>query len=381
MDFELNEEQRMIRDLARNFAENEIAPIAAQIDETGEFPTDTIKKMGELGLMGLEVAPEWGGAGADTVSYVLAMEEISKVCASHGVIMSVNNSLVCYGLQKFGTDDQKERFLKPLASGGAIGAYALTEPQSGSDAGNMKTTAVRHGDEWIINGRKSWITSGPVADYIITFVATDPSAGHRGTSAFIVDTSLPGFERGKVEPKLGIRASATCEVFFEDYRLPADHQLGEDGMGFKIALTILDAGRIGIAAQAIGIARAAYEASVEYARERTAFGQPIAEFQAIQFKLANMHTRIQAARMLTFDAAVKKNRGQRFTEAAAMAKLYASETANWVTYEAIQIHGGMGYSRELPIERYYRDARITTIYEGTSEIQRLVIARGLPGKR
>lgn len=380
MDFELNEEQRMIRDLARDFAQNEIAPIAAQIDETGEFPYNTIRKMGELGLMGLEVSPEWGGAGADTVSYVLAMEEISKVCASHGVVMSVNNSLVCYGLEKFGTDAQKERFLKPLASGKAIGAYALTEPQSGSDAGNIRTTAVRNGDEWVINGHKSWITSGPVADYIITFVSTDPTAGHHGTSAFIVDTSLPGFARGKIEPKLGIRASATCEITFDDYRLPAGHQLGEEGQGFKIALSILDAGRIGIAGQANGIAMAAYEAAVEYAKERTAFGQPIAEFQAIQFKLADMHTRIEAARMLTFSAAVKKDRGDRFSDAAAMAKLYASETANWVAYEALQIHGGMGYSRELLIERYYRDARITTIYEGTSEIQRLVIARHVLGK-
>jgi alkylation response protein AidB-like acyl-CoA dehydrogenase len=377
MNFELNEEQRMIRDLARDFAQREIAPIAAQIDATGEFPSATVKQMGELGLMGLHVPPEWGGAGADTVSYVVALEEISKVCASHGVIMSVNNSLVCYGLEKFATADQKERFLKPLASGQAIGAYALTEPQSGSDAGNMRTTAVRDGDEWIINGLKSWITSGPVADYIVTFVATDREAGHRGTSAFIVDTSLPGVERGKIEPKLGIRASATCEIAFEDYRLPAYHQLGDDGMGFKIALSILDAGRIGIAAQANGIALAAYEASVAYAKERTAFGQPIADFQAIQFKLADMYTRIEAARLLTFEAAVKKDQGERFTQAAAMAKLYASEMANWVTYEAIQIHGGMGYSRELPIERYYRDARITTIYEGTSEIQRLVIARGV----
>lgn len=381
MDFELNEEQRMIRDLARGFAEKEIAPIAAEIDETGDFPHETIEKMGDLGLMGLEVSPEWGGAGADTVSYVLAVEEISKVCASHGVIMSVNNSLVCYGIQKFGTDIQKERFLKPLASGRAIGAFALTEPQSGSDAGNIRTTAVRSGNEWVLNGRKSWITSGPVADYIITFVSTDPEAGHRGTSAFIVDTSLPGFNLGKVKPKLGIRASATCEITFEDYRLSPDHQIGEDGMGFKISLTILDAGRIGIAAQANGIAQAAYQAAVEYAKERRAFGQPIAEFQAIQFKLADMHTRIEAARLLTFKAAVKKDRGEPFAELAAMAKLYASETANWVTYEAIQIHGGMGYSRELPIERYYRDARITTIYEGTSEIQRLVIARGLLGKR
>ena len=381
MDFEFTEEQRMIRDMAREFAQREIAPIAARIDETGEFPLETVRKMGELGLMGLEVAPEWGGAGADTISYVLALEEIARVCASHAAIMSVNNSLVCYGLQKFGTVEQKERFLRPLASGKAIGAFALTEPQSGSDAGNMRTTAVRDGDEWVINGRKSWCTSGPVADYILTFVSTDPAKKHHGTACFIVDTSLPGFSRGKVEPKLGIRGSATCELFFDNYRIPADHMLGEDGMGFKIAMSILDAGRIGIAAQANGIALAAYEASVAYAKERHAFGQPIAEFQAIQFKLADMATRIEAARLLTFHAALKKDRGERFTQYASMAKLYASETANWVAYEALQIHGGMGYSRELPIERYYRDARITTIYEGTSEIQRLVIARHVLGVR
>jgi alkylation response protein AidB-like acyl-CoA dehydrogenase len=375
MDFELTEEQRMIRDLAREFAQREIAPIAARIDETGEFPYETVRKMGELGLMGLEVPPEWGGAGADTISYVLALEEIARVCAAHATIMSVNNSLVCYGIQKFGTDEQKERFLRPLASGQAIGAFALTEPQSGSDAGNIRTTAVRDGDEWVINGHKSWCTSGPVADYIITFVSTDPAKKHHGTAAFIVDTSLPGFSRGKVEPKLGIRGSATCELFFEDYRVSDEYLLGEDGMGFKIAMSILDAGRIGIAAQANGIALAAYEASVAYAKERYAFGQPIAEFQAIQFKLADMATRIEAARLLTFRAALKKDRGERFTQEASMAKLYASETCNWVAYEALQIHGGMGYSRELPIERYYRDARITTIYEGTSEIQRLVIAR------
>lgn len=375
MDFELNEEQRMIRDLARDFAEREIAPIAPEIDETGEFPYETVMKMGELGLMGLDVAPEWGGAGADTVSYVVAMEEISKACASHGVIMSVNNSLVCYGLQKFGTDEQKERFLNPLAGGEAIGAYALTEPQSGSDAGNMKTTAVRAGDEWVINGLKSWITSGPVADYIITFVTTDPDAGHRGTSAFIVDTSLPGLEQGKIEPKLGIRASATCEIAFDDYRLPADHQLGEDGEGFKIALSILDAGRIGIAAQANGIAQAAYEASVEYAKERTAFGQPIADFQAIQFKLADMASELEASRLLALRAAWLKEKGARFTKEASMAKVYASEAANRICGEALQIHGGFGYVKEFPVERHYRDVRVTTIYEGTSEVQRIVISR------
>jgi len=377
MDFNLTDEQLMIRDLARDFARREIAPIAARMDETGEFPFETVKKMGELGLMGLEVPEEYGGAGADTVSYVLAMIEISKVCASHGVIMSVNNSLVCYGLNKFGTEEQKRKFLVPLASGQAIGAYSLTEPQSGSDAGNIRTMAVRDGDEYVINGRKSWVTSGPVANYIITFVSTDPSKGHRGTSAFIVDPKLPGFTLGKIEPKLGIRASATCEIFFDDYRIPASHRLGEEGQGFKIALSILDAGRIGIAAQAIGIAEAAFEASVAYAKEREAFGQKIGEFQAIQWMLADMATRIEASKLLTFNAAVKKDRGERFTTEASMAKLYASETAMWVTTKAIQIHGGMGYSKELPIERYFRDAKITEIYEGTSEIQRLVIARSV----
>jgi alkylation response protein AidB-like acyl-CoA dehydrogenase len=377
MDFELTEEQRMIRDLARDFAQNEIVPIAAEIDETGEFPYETVKKMGELGLMGLEVPEEYGGAGADTVSYVLAVEEISKACAAHGVILSVNNSLVCYGIDKFGTEEQKQRFLVPLASGQAIGAYALTEPQSGSDAGNIRTIAVRDGDDYVISGHKSWITSGPVADYIVTFATTDPGLGYRGTSAFIVDTKLPGIVKGKIEPKLGIRASATCEFFFEDYRVPAFHRLGEEGQGFKIALTILDAGRIGIAAQALGIAEAAFEASVTYAKEREAFGQKIAKFQALQWMLADMATRIEAARLLTLNAAVKKNRGERFIEAASMAKLYASEMAMWVTTKAIQIHGGIGYSKELPIERYFRDAKITEIYEGTSEIQRLVIARGV----
>ncbi|MFQ6015305.1 MAG: acyl-CoA dehydrogenase [Anaerolineae bacterium] len=377
MNLALTDTQRMIRDMAREFAANEIAPIAAKIDETGEFPVETIKKMGKLGLMGLEVPEEYGGAGADTVSYVLALEEISKVCASHGVIMSVNNSLVCYGLDKFGTEEQKQKFLVPLASGEAVGAYSLTEPQSGSDAGNILTTAVRDGDTYVINGRKSWVTSGPVADYIVTFVSTDRPLGHRGTSAFIVDCTLPGLVKGKIEPKLGIRASATCELLFEDYRIPTSHRLGEEGQGFKIALAILDAGRIGIAAQAIGIAQAAYEASVNYAKEREAFGQPIAKFQAIQWMIADMATCIDAAHLLTLNAAVKKDKGERFSKEAAMAKLYASETAMWVTTKAIQIHGAVGYSKEYPVERYFRDAKITEIYEGTSEIQRLVIARNV----
>lgn len=380
MNFELTEEQKALRDLAHEFARKEIAPIAAKIDETGEFPRETVKKMGELGLMGIEVPPEYGGAGLDCVSYVLAMEEISKVCASHGVVMSVNNSLVCYGLSKFGTEEQKRKFLTPLASGKKFGAYSLTEPQSGSDAGNMKTRAVLQGDHYVINGRKSWVTSGPVADYIMLFASTNLELKHRGTACFVADTTVPGFSRGKIEPKLGIRASATCECTYENYRLPVSHRIGKEGEGFKIAMTILDAGRIGIAAQALGIAQAAYEASVAYAKEREAFGQKISEFQAIQWMIADMAMRIEAARMLIYNAATKKDRHENFTREAAMAKLYASETAMWVTTKAIQIHGGIGYSKELPVERYFRDAKITEIYEGTSEIQRLVIARNVLGQ-
>ena len=377
MNFQYTPEQLMIRDTTRDFAQRAVAPIAAQIDETGEFPYATVKQMGELGLLGLMTAEEYGGAGADTIAYVLAMEEMAKVCASHAVVMSVQNSLVNAGIEKFGTEEQKRKFLTPLASGQAIGAYSLTEPQSGSDAGNMKTTAVRDGDDYVINGRKSWVTSGPVADFILLFCATDPSKGSRGTSCFLIDTQQPGFSRGKTEPKLGIRASATCELIFDTYRAPASTMLGKEGDGFKIALTILDGGRIGIAAQALGIAEAAYEASVAYAKERRAFGQAIAEFQAVQFMLADMATRIEAARLLILNAAIKKDRHEKFTKEASMAKVYASETAMWVTTKAIQVHGGIGYSKELPLERYFRDAKITEIYEGTSEIQRLVIARNL----
>ncbi|MFN2115975.1 MAG: acyl-CoA dehydrogenase family protein [Anaerolineae bacterium] len=377
MDFELTDEQRMIRDMARDFAESELAGVAAEIDETGEFPYETVKKMGELGLMGLTAPAEYGGVGADSVSYVLAVAEISKVCASHGVIMSVNNSLVNYGIAKFGTEEQKQKFLVPLATGEAIGAYSLTEPQSGSDAGNMRTVAVRDGDDYVINGLKSWVTSGPVAKYIVTIVTTDPKSDHRATMAVIADSGLPGFTAGKKEPKLGIRASATCELMFDEYRLPVAHRLGEEGEGFKIGMSILDAGRMGIAAQAIGIAEAAYEASVQYAQDRSAFGRTISEFEAIQFMLADMATKIEAAKLLALRAAVAKDGGGRFTKESAMAKLYASETANWVTDKAVQIHGGMGYSKELPVERYFRDGRITEIYEGTSEIQRLVIARSV----
>ncbi|MGD2104310.1 MAG: acyl-CoA dehydrogenase family protein [Anaerolineae bacterium] len=383
MDLQLSDEHRMIRDMARDFAEAEIAPIAAEYDESGEFPRETIAKMGAHGFMGIAVPEEYGGAGMDTLSYVLALEEISKVDASHGVIMSVCNSLFCYGIQCYGTEDQKQQYLRAVASGDAVGAYALTEPQSGSDAGNIRVTAELSddGSHYVINGTKSWISSGPVARYIVVFAQSDPDAKprYRGVSAFLIDTDQPGFSRGKTEPKLGIRASATCEVHFEDYRCPVEARLGEEGQGFKIAMSVLDAGRIGIAAQALGIAEAAYEASVEYAGERKAFGQHIGEFQMIQQKLADMKTHIEASRLLIYQAAlvkeeVKKN-GGRYTLESAMAKLFASETAMWVTTEAVQIHGGMGYSKELPIERYFRDAKVTEIYEGTSEIQRMVIAR------
>ncbi len=383
MDLKLTEEHRMIRDMARDFAQKEIAPIAAQFDEEARFPEETVKKMGELGFMGIEIPEEYEGTGMDTLSYVLAMIEISKACGSHGAIMSVNNSLVCHGIYMFGTEEQKKAFLVPLASGEKLGAYSLTEPQAGSDPANMRCSAVYEpeNDEYVINGTKAWVTSGPNADYIVLFAMTDKSKGHRGISAFIVDTKLPGFSPGKVEPKLGIRASHTSELIFENYRLPAWHRLGEEGQGFRIGLAILDAGRIGIAAQAVGIAEAAYEAARDYAKEREQFGQTIASFQGIQWMLADMKTRIEAARLLTYQAALAKDEtevsGGRYTLEAAMAKLYASETAMWVATKAVQIFGGNGYSKEYPVERYFRDAKITEIYEGTSEIQRLVIARNV----
>jgi alkylation response protein AidB-like acyl-CoA dehydrogenase len=377
--FPLTDEHESIRQAARNFAQKELSPVAAEFDESGEFPSETIKKMGEMGFMGIEVPEEYGGAGMDTLAYVLALEEICKVDAAHGTIMSVNNSLFCNGILIFGTEAQKKRFVTPVASGRSVGAYSLTEPMSGSDAGTMRSRAVRVGDEYIINGRKSWVTSGPVADYVVLITMTDPEKKHHGITAFLIDTSQPGFVRGKKEPKLGIRASATSEILFEDYHCPVENRLGEDGEGFKIAMTVLDAGRIGIAAQALGIAEAAYEASVVYAREREAFGSKIGEFQGVSFKIADMKTRIEASRLLVYNAAIAKEKaktsGERFTREAAMAKLFASETAMFAAHTAVQIHGGMGYSKELPVERYFRDAKITEIYEGTSEIQRLVISR------
>jgi alkylation response protein AidB-like acyl-CoA dehydrogenase len=377
--YPLSHEHKMLRDTARDFAQKEIAPIAADFDESGEFPRATIKKMGEMGFMGIEVPEQYGGAGMDALAYTLALEEICKADASHGVIMSVNNSLYCHGIVKFGTEEQKNKFVTPVASGKAIGAYSLTEPHSGSDPAGMKSRATRDGEFYVLNGRKSWVTSGPVANYFIAFMVTDPDKKQKGISAFLVDGKSKGLIRGKKEPKLGIRASATSELIFEDCRVPAENRLAAEGDGFKIAMTMLDAGRIGIATQALGIAEAAYEAARQYAGQREAFGQPIGAFQGTGFKIADMKTRIEASRLLTYNAALAKEKakesGGRYSLEASMAKLFASETAMYVTHQAVQIHGGMGYSRELPIERYFRDAKITEIYEGTSEIQRLVISR------
>jgi alkylation response protein AidB-like acyl-CoA dehydrogenase len=384
---QLTDEHRMLRDAVRDFAQNEIAPIAAEFDESGEFPIDTIKKLGAMGLMGIEVPEEYGGAGMDSLAYVLAMVEIAKVDASHSTIVSINNSLYNYAIMKFGTEAQKRAFITPVASGEKIGAYSLTEPMSGSDAGTMQSRAVLNaaGTHYVINGRKSWVSGGPVADYLILFTMTEPEKAHKGVTAFLIDTRIPGYIRGKKEPKLGIRASATSEIVYENYECPVENVLGEPGEGFKIAMTALDAGRIGIASQALGIAEAAYEASVQYARERIAFGEPIGHNQMIQQKIADMKTRIEASRLLIYNAVQAKERakrdGSRYTQEASMAKLFTSETAAFVTDEAVQIHGGMGYSKEMPIERYYRDARITRIYEGTSEVQRMVIARQELGLR
>jgi alkylation response protein AidB-like acyl-CoA dehydrogenase len=383
----ITEEHKMIQEAARDFAQNAIAPIAAHHDETGEFPIDTIRQMGQLGFMGIEVPEEYGGAGMDTLAYALALTEICKADASHGTVMSVNNSLFCHGILQFGTEEQKRKYVTPIASGEKIGAYSLTEPMSGSDAGTMKSTAVLNeaGTHYIINGTKSWVTSAPYADIIVLFTMTQPEKKHKGVTAFIIETDKPGFSRGKTEPKMGIRASATSEIHFDNYECPVENRLGEEGEGFKIAMTVLDAGRIGIAAQALGIAEAALEASIAYAKEREAFGQKIGQFQMIQQKLADMKTRVEASRLLIYNACLAKmaakKTGARYSMEASMAKLYASETANFVTKEAIQIHGGMGYSKEMPLERYYRDAKITEIYEGTSEIQRMVISRLLTGLR
>lgn len=387
MDFALTDEQQMIQHAAREFAQQEIVPIAAQHDASGEFPRDTIARAGELGFMGVEVPEQYGGSALDTICYALVMEEIAAADAAHSTIVSVNNSLYNNGILSYGTAEQKQRFVTPVASGKAIGCYGLTEPQSGSDAAGMRTRAVlsADGSHYVITGKKAWITSGPVADYMVMFAVTDPDKKSKGITAFILDAKQAGFLRGKTEPKLGIRASATCEIEFDNYRCPVENRLGQQGQGFAIAMDILDAGRIGIAAQAVGIARAAYEASLQYARERKAFGAAIGSFEMIQQKLADMKCRLEAARLLTLQAAWKRHHVKhgkaRSTLEGSMAKLFASETAMFCAHAAVQIHGGMGYSKELPIERYFRDAKITEIYEGTSEIQRLVIARQETGLR
>jgi len=386
MDFNFSEEQLQIQSIARDFAQKRIAPVAADFDKSGEFPLDNIREMGKLGLMGIEVPAEYGGAGMDSISYVLAMIEIAAADCAHSTIMSVNNTLYCNGLLKFGSEEQKHKYVTPIASGEAIGAFALTEPQSGSDATAMRCRAVKQADgSFVINGKKSWITSGPVARYILLFAMSDPEKHSRGITAFMVDTKRKGFGRGKTEPKLGIRASATCEIEFDDYVAQPDEVIGEEGHGFKIAMGVLDAGRIGIASQAVGLARAAYEATLEYSRDRKAFGQSIGSFQMTQAKIADMKCKLEAAQLLTLRAAWMKQEstktGARFSTEAAVAKLTASEAAMWITHQAVQIHGGMGYSKEMPLERYFRDAKITEIYEGTSEIQRMVIARNETGLR
>jgi butyryl-CoA dehydrogenase len=374
MQLELTEEQKMIQQMAREFAVREVEPKARELDRHERWPAELVERMGELGLMGIAIPAEYGGAGADTISYVLAMEEIARACASTAVILSVNNSLVCDPLYKFGTEWQKQEFLVPLASGRKLGCFALTEPASGSDASHMETVAEDAGDHWIVNGAKNWITNGPYADVLLLFAAFDRSLGARGTVALIIPKGTPGFTVNPPDHKMGIRAAHSCTVFFENCRVPKSQQLGDKGQGFKIAMTTLDGGRIGIAAQALGIARAALEKAVAYATQRKAFGEPIAQKQAIQFMIADMSTELEAARLLTLRAAWMKDKGVRHTAESSMAKLFASEAATRITHKALQIHGGYGYSTEYDVERHYRDARITEIYEGTSEIQRIVIA-------
>jgi alkylation response protein AidB-like acyl-CoA dehydrogenase len=374
MDFLLNEEERMMQEMAKNFAEKEVKPVAAKLDQTGEFPVDLVKKMGELGLMGVNIPEEYGGAGLSYVCYAIAIEEIARYCGSTSVIMSVNNSLVCAPLLKFGTEDQKKQFLTPLASGKKLGCFGLTEPNAGSDAGSIQTTAVKDGDYYILNGSKIFITNATHADIALIFASTDKSLKHKGISCFIVEKGTPGFSVGKIEHKLGINASGTAELVLQDVRIPASQRLGNEGEGFKIAMYTLDCGRIGIAAQAVGIARGAFEEALKFAKERVQFGKPISEFQAIQWMLADMATEIDAARLLTRRAAFLKDSNLPFTKESSMAKVYSSEVAMRATTKAIQIHGGYGYSKEYPVERFFRDAKITEIYEGTSEIQRLVIA-------
>nr|WP_269670563.1 acyl-CoA dehydrogenase family protein [Stenotrophomonas sp. SY1] len=382
VDFSFSDEQLMLQDVAARIAKEKIAPSAEHFDATGEYPLENIRLLGENGLMGIEVPVEYGGSGMDPVSSVLAIIEVSAADAAHATIMSVNNSLFCNALLSYGTEEQKQTYVRAIAEGREIGAFALTESQSGSDATAMRCRAVKQADgSFVINGQKSWITSGPVARYIVLFAMTDPEKGARGITAFMIDANKPGFGRGKTEPKLGVRASATCEIEFQDYVASAEDVIGKEGEGFKIAMSLLDSGRIGIASQAVGIARAAYEASLAYVKDRKSFGAPIGTFQMIQAKIADMKCKLDAAMLLTLRAAWLKSQGKKFSTEAAVAKLTASEAAMWIAHQAVQIHGGMGYSKEMPLERYFRDAKITEIYEGTSEIQRMVIARNETGLR
>lgn len=373
--FELTEDQQQIRDLAREFAREQILPGAMERDRSHEFPTEIISQLGEMGFLGMFVPAEYGGTDLDVFSYVLALEEICYADAGVGVIMSVQNSLAIAPILMFGNEEQKQRYLPDMASGKKIGCYALTEPMTGSDAGSQKTRCRQEGDHYVLDGTKMWITNGPQADVCVTYANLDVASRHKGVCAFIVDTETDGFSVSKVEDKMGIRCSATAELVFEGLEVPNANQLLGDREGFKVAMATLDGGRIGIAAQALGIAQRCLDVSIEYAKERVAFGKPIANLQAIQWKIADMRSRIEAARLLTWRAAQMKDAGKRVSAEAAMAKLMASETANFCAYEAVQIHGGYGYSVEYEVERLYRDARITTLYEGTSEIQRLVIAK------
>ena len=380
MDFNLTEEQLMIQQAARDFAQTELLPGVIERDNEQKFPYEQVKKMGELGFLGMMVDPKYGGAGMDSVSYVLAIEEIAKVDASAAVVMSVNNSLVCAGLEKFASEEQKQKYLVPLAKGEVIGAFALSEPEAGSDATSQKTTAIDMGDHYLLNGTKNWITNGGNAQYYIVIAQTDVEKKHKGINAFIVEKGWEGFVIGKKEEKLGIRGSDTHSLMFTDVKVPKENRIGEDGFGFNFAMAVLNGGRIGIASQALGIASGAYELALKYAKERKAFGTEIINHQAIAFKLADMHVNIMAARMLCYKAAAEKDQGLDISESGAMAKLYASQVAMDTTIEAVQVHGGYGYVKEYHVERMMRDAKITQIYEGTSEIQKIVISRSIAKK-
>ena len=380
MAYQLNEEQRMIRAMVREFARESVLPTAAERDVTGEFPADNLKKMGQLGLLGMNAPVDYNGAGVDTVSYCLALQEIAYACASTAVIMSVHNSVACGPINLFGSDYLRDKYLKKLALGEMLGSFALTEPGAGSDPVSQKTKAVRDGDSYIINGNKMFITTGKNSHLTVATAYTDPDKKHRGISAFVVEKGTPGFSVGKEEKKMGLRASDTVELIFEDCRVPAENLLGQEGDGFMIAMTSLDGGRIGISSQSLGVSQACLDAAVAYAKERVQFGKAISNFQGLRWMIADMATHIEAARLLTFNAAAMRDRGENYSAAASMAKVFASEMANRAAYQALQIHGGYGYMQEYPVERYYRDARVFTLYEGTSEIQRTVIAKHVIGK-